>query len=91
MPALPGVGRLSISACMTGEEFHEIRMKLGLSQSAIAKVLGYSTAMTISSYERHAARHEVPHQVALLMKAFDAGYRPDNWPVPKRRLPLRTP
>jgi transcriptional regulator with XRE-family HTH domain len=72
---------------MTGEEFREIRLRLRLSQSAIAEVLGYRSSLTVSGYERQLRRRGVPHRVALLMKAFDAGYRPDNWPVYTRRIP----
>ena len=71
---------------MTGEEFRKIRRELGLSQSVLAKVLGYRSALTISSYERQSARHDVPHLVAMLMKAFESGYRLlDSWPARPRR------
>jgi len=73
---------------MTGEEFREIRLRLGLSQSAMAKVLGYRSSQSVSGYERQARRRQVPHQVAMLMRAFDGGYRPDNWPGPTRGLSL---
>jgi len=36
---------------MTDEEFREIRLRLGLSQSAVAKVLGYRSAHSVSGYE----------------------------------------
>lgn len=70
---------------MTSAEFKAIRLHLGLTQVELASVLGYSIAMQISEIERATNSKPVPRHVAMLMKAFDAGYRPDNWPKQRKR------
>ncbi|OKP79785.1 hypothetical protein BTE77_06755 [Ensifer adhaerens] len=65
---------------MTREQFKEIRNRLGLTQSQLALVLGYSSALQISSYERATNPRPVPQLLALLMRAYDEGYRPAEWP-----------
>ncbi|RWN51409.1 MAG: XRE family transcriptional regulator [Mesorhizobium sp.] len=66
---------------MTASEFKEIRLRLGLTQAELAAVLGYPLAMQVSELERATNPKPVPRHVALLMKAYDDGYRPDGWPV----------
>lgn len=70
----------ALSSSMTGEEFKEIREKLGLSQSELAKVLGYGATVRISEFERKTNPRPIPLHVAMLMEAFRSGYRPPNWP-----------
>ncbi|PDS97682.1 hypothetical protein CO659_12795 [Rhizobium sp. S9] len=65
---------------MTNEEFKEIRNRIGLTQSQLATVLGYSSALQISSYERATNPRPVPHLLNLLMRAYEQGYRPRDWP-----------
>jgi hypothetical protein len=66
---------------MTPAEFRSIRQRLGLSQSQLARVLAYARANMIAYFESEAASaREVPVHVAMLMHAFDAGYRPQGWP-----------
>lgn len=60
--------------------FRAIRTKLGLSQAALASVLGYSSPMRISEFERATNPRAVPLHVAMLMEAFAAGYRTKDWP-----------
>ena len=62
-------------------EFREIRTRLGLTQAQLASVLGYASALQVSSYEREKNPRHVPALLALLMKAYDEGYRPENWPA----------
>ncbi|MFU0504133.1 helix-turn-helix domain-containing protein [Pseudaminobacter sp. NGMCC 1.201702] len=69
-----------IQAIMTSQEFKLIRTRLGLTQAELASVLGYASALQISSYERATNPRPVPQLLALLMKAYDEGYRPRNWP-----------
>lgn len=64
---------------MTPTTFREIRLRLGLTQAELARVLGYEQALTISSYERRNPR-PIPNHVAMLMQAFADGWRPEGWP-----------
>lgn len=65
---------------MTGEEFKAIRARLGLKQSELAAVLDYGSAVRVSEFERETNPREIPPHVARLMRAYDAGYRPKDWP-----------
>lgn len=64
---------------MTPNEFRAIRQQLGLSQAGLAAILGYGHAMRVSEFERGA--RDVPHLLALLMRAYADGYRPQDWPI----------
>ena len=66
---------------MTNEEFRAIRKRLGLTQAQLARVLRYEIALTISTYERNKNPRQIPTHVALLMTAYDEGYRPKDWPT----------
>ena len=66
---------------MTNDEFRAIRQKLGLTQAQLSRVLGYETALTVSTYERATNPRQIPTHVAMLMRAYDEGYRPSNWPL----------
>lgn len=66
---------------MTNAEFRNIRLSLGLTQAELARVLQYSTPLTISTYERAKNPRPIPTHVALLMTAYRDGYRPADWPV----------
>ena len=66
---------------MNNEEFKKIRLRLGLTQAQLAAVLGYSIPMQVSELEREKNPKSVPRHVAMLMEAFDDGYRPKNWPI----------
>ncbi len=68
---------------MTASEFRTIRLRLGLTQAELAAVLGYPIAMQISELERITNPKPVPRHVAMLMKAYDDGYRPEGWPKGK--------
>ena len=65
---------------MTNQEFREIRQRLGLTQAQVAMVLMYRAALTVSTYERATNPRKIPDHVALLMRAYDDGYRPPDWP-----------
>lgn len=65
---------------MDNEEFRAIRKRLGLTQAQLAAVLLYPRAMQVSEIERPTNPRAVPRHVALLMKAYDEGYRPEGWP-----------
>lgn len=65
---------------MDNDEFRAIRKRLGLTQAQLAAVLLYPRAMQVSEIERPTNPRPVPRHVALLMKAYDEGYRPEGWP-----------
>jgi len=69
---------------MTNAEFREIRLRLGLTQAELSRVLRYSTPLTISTYERATNPRPIPTHVALLMEAYRDGYRPADWPPATR-------
>lgn len=63
---------------MTPTEFREARRKLGLSQSQLAAVLGYSGGLRVSLVER--GERNAGAAVVRLMRAYLDGYRPEDWP-----------
>lgn len=67
-------------APMTNVEFAGIRERLGLTQADLARVLDYASAMNVSAMEREATPRAIPKHIARLMRAYDAGYRPADWP-----------
>lgn len=64
---------------MIAAQFRAIRIHLGLTQAQLASVLGYGHANRVSAFE--IGSREVPHHVALLMLAYQSGYRPADWPA----------
>jgi transcriptional regulator with XRE-family HTH domain len=68
------------SSGMQNTEFRKIREGLGLTQAQLADVLGYGSHMRISDFERATNPREIPLHVAMLMQAFESGYRPESWP-----------
>ncbi|MBC7149029.1 MAG: helix-turn-helix domain-containing protein [Rhizobium sp.] len=65
---------------MDNDEFRAIRKRLGLTQSQLAGLLLYPHATQVSEIERPTNPKPVPRHVALLMRAYDEGYRPKDWP-----------
>lgn len=65
---------------MNNEEFRSIRKRIGLTQAQLSEVLRYKSPLTVSTYERDSNPRQVPTHVALLMVAYDRGYRPEDWP-----------
>lgn len=66
---------------MTNREFRAIRSRLGLTQAQLAIVLDYGSHLNVSAMESEAAPRAIPKHIARLMRAYDAGYRPDDWPI----------
>lgn len=65
---------------MTNEQFAEIRAKLGLTHKQLALVLGYGARTRISELE--CGLRDIPNHIALLMTAYNEGYRPkEGWPA----------
>lgn len=64
---------------MTSEEFRAIRKQLGLTQAKLASVLRYAFPVNVTHME--SGRRDVPTHVAMLMRAFRDGWRPDDWPA----------
>jgi transcriptional regulator with XRE-family HTH domain len=66
---------------VTPQEFQAIRKRLDLTQAQLAKVLGYAHAAQVASFESNAKTTRViPPLLERLMLAYDAGYRPSDWP-----------
>jgi len=65
---------------MDNVEFAAIRKRLGITQAQLARLLGYRHAMQVSEMERTSNPKPVPRAIALLMRAYDEGYRPRDWP-----------
>jgi transcriptional regulator with XRE-family HTH domain len=66
---------------MTPAEFRAIRLRLGFTQAELAAFLDYGSPMRISEFERDTNPRPVPPLLARLMLAYDAGYRPADWPA----------
>ena len=64
---------------MTPDQFKEARQLLGLSPLQAAPLLGFTNRSRI--YEIEAGNAGVSKPVALLMRAYLDGYRPDGWPA----------
>lgn len=65
---------------MTNKKFRTIRKRLGITQAQLANILGYEMALSVSALERETNPRPIPQPIALLMTAYDEGYRPKNWP-----------
>lgn len=63
---------------MTPDEFKTARKSLGLDQSQAASMLGYGAPARISEIE--SGKRNASESVARLLRAYLAGYRPDDWP-----------
>lgn len=62
---------------MSPAEFKAIRKRLGWTQSELAEVLGYGSAIRVSEFERATNPVPVPRLVGMLMLAMDeTGWRP---------------
>ena len=68
------------SEAMTPDVFHNIRKRLRLNQTELAKLMGYSGQSCISRIERGSV---VPPLADRLMRAYGWGYRPRDWPPDK--------
>lgn len=80
--AAVGKYRLPAPGDMTSQEFRTIRKsRLGLTQQQLATVFDYANALNISAMERETNPRKIPTHVARLMRAYEAGYRPSDWPV----------
>ena len=64
---------------MTPEQFKQARQSLGLTQAQAASLLGYGCATRISEIEN--GQRNAGAAVVQLLRAYLAGYRPDNWPA----------
>lgn len=65
---------------MVNYEFAAIRARLGLTQTELAKVLDYKSYTNVSAMEAASAPRKIPSHIARLMRAYDSGYRPNDWP-----------
>nr|WP_245260861.1 helix-turn-helix transcriptional regulator [Agrobacterium sp. 10MFCol1.1] len=67
-------------AQMTNAEFRSIREKLGFTQAELAAFFDYGSHVRISEFERATNPKPIPDVLARLMRAYDEGYRPKDWP-----------
>ena len=63
---------------MTPEEFRAARARLGLTQFAMARLLGFSHLSRISEMEN--GKTNISASVERLLRAYLDGYRPGDWP-----------
>lgn len=63
---------------MTPAEITAARASLGLSQAALAPLLGYAAPIRLSELERGVRSPSAA--VERLLAAYLAGYRPPDWP-----------
>lgn len=63
---------------MNSEELKQARIDLSLTQSQMAKLLGYGAVARVSEIENGARDPGV--SVVRLLQAYLEGYRPDDWP-----------
>lgn len=64
---------------MTAADFKQARRSLGLTQTQTAAMFG-RTLRQVQNWEAKA----VDAMAARLMRAYVAGYRPDDWPTSRR-------
>jgi len=63
---------------MTGDEVKQARKQLGLTQTQLAEVMGLTGKTYISKIENNT---QPLGEVSIrLLKAYLAGYRPEDWP-----------
>ena len=63
---------------MTPSEFKAIRVSMNLSQAELATLLGYAHASRVGALESAASGKPVPPLLERLMRAYEAGYRPQT-------------
>jgi DNA-binding transcriptional regulator YiaG len=68
---------------MTGDEFRDARLKLGLTQQALARLIG-RTRRNVQQWE--SGERPVDGVAARLLTAYLEGYRPDDWPATRPRI-----
>ena len=66
---------------MTPEEIRTIRAGLGLTQAALAAVMGYGAPARIAELE--SGRRAPSAAAERLLAAYRDGYRPADWPRPE--------
>jgi len=69
---------------MTPTEIQQARQSLGLSRAQLAAMLDLKSAQDVQRMEMPdtAATHRAPPVRAVrLLRAYLAGYRPDDWPA----------
>ena len=69
---------MSDASKMTGAEFKAGREALGLTQTQLAKLVGYGSQSRIAEVEGRAVAPACPSR---LLRAYLDGYRPADWPV----------
>lgn len=66
---------------MIASWFRDTRVKLGLSGTKMAYMLGYKGDNTrVQMNEMETGKKTIRHPQIRLMKAYEEGYRPKDWP-----------
>lgn len=67
---------------LSGAQIRGIRQRLGLTQRQLADLMQTGIS-TISAIENDAGQRKPPVRFCQLLLAYDAGFRPSQWPVQK--------
>ena len=72
---------MSTEDCVGNREITALRHALGLTQTQLARVLGYAHSPRVSELERGVRVIDAGR--ARLLRAYASGYRPVDWPDQK--------
>lgn len=64
---------------MDGQQIKAARKQLGLTQTQLAEVMGYSDKTYVTAIETD--KRSMSDQGQKLLQAYLEGYRPTDWPV----------
>lgn len=73
---------------MTPEEIKQARFDLGLTTAQLGQMLDIATPRAMRAYmapETSSTHKPAPVRMARLLRAYMAGYRPDDWPIKKEK------
>lgn len=62
-------------------EFKRLRSEIGLTQTQLARLLGYQQVQSVRQFEAPGIARAVPPAIARLLTAYAEGYRPKDWPA----------
>ena len=66
---------------MTGPEMKMIRIRLGLTAKQMAHLLGYAGKnLHVLTYGLEGGHRRIREPQERLLRAYEAGYRPPDWP-----------
>lgn len=68
---------------MTGLSFRNMRQALGLTQTQLARLMGYGGNRPRDQISKFERSRKVPPRAERLIVAYSEGYRPADWPEVK--------